>query len=132
MSVCVQVPVDPISKVPGLLDALKLMDCAVQQNMYHDKLLMYRNVRMPQKPDQVLEVLLQADAELLHSNSAQGMTPSCAYLGPSCCRSQHIFGQLQCRAVLCALQMPVAQSSRQSQGKACRAVPCLQKASMGI
>ena len=44
---------DPISKVAGLLDALKLMDCAVQQNIYHDKLLMYRNVRMPQKPDQV-------------------------------------------------------------------------------
>lgn len=48
-----QVPVDPISKVAGLLDALKLMDCAIQQNMYHDKLLMYRNVRMPQRPDEV-------------------------------------------------------------------------------
>lgn len=50
---CAQVVVDPISKVAGLLDALKLMDCAVQQNIYHDKLLMYRNVRMPQNPDQV-------------------------------------------------------------------------------
>ena len=43
-----QVPIDPIGKLPGLLDALKLMDAAVQQNNYHDKLLMYRNVRMPQ------------------------------------------------------------------------------------
>lgn len=42
-----QVPIDPIGKLPGLLDALKLMDAAVQQNMYHEKLLMYRNVRMP-------------------------------------------------------------------------------------
>ena len=41
-----QVPIDPIGKLPGLLDALKLMDAAVQQNMYHEKLLMYRNVRM--------------------------------------------------------------------------------------
>lgn len=43
-----QVPLDPISKLPGLLDALKLMDAAVQQNNYHEKLLMYRNVRIPQ------------------------------------------------------------------------------------
>ncbi|DBA79036.1 TPA: hypothetical protein ACH3X1_008899 [Trebouxia sp. C0004] len=42
----VPVPIDPIGKLPGLLDALKLMDAAVQQNMYHEKLLMYRNVRM--------------------------------------------------------------------------------------
>ena len=47
-----QVPLDPIGKVPGLLDALKLMDAAVQQNNYHEKLLMYRDVRMP-KHDQV-------------------------------------------------------------------------------
>lgn len=45
---CLQVPLDPIGKLPGLLDALKLMDAAVQQNNYHEKLLMYRNVRMPQ------------------------------------------------------------------------------------
>lgn len=43
-----QVPQDPISKLPGLLEALKLMDAAVQQNNYHEKLLMYRNVRIPQ------------------------------------------------------------------------------------
>lgn len=43
-----QVPLDPVSKLPGLLDALKLMDAAVQQNNYHEKLLMYRNVRIPQ------------------------------------------------------------------------------------
>lgn len=43
-----QVPMDPIGKLPGLLDALKLMDAAVQQNNYHEKLLMYRNVRIPQ------------------------------------------------------------------------------------
>lgn len=43
-----QVPLDPIGKLPGLLDALKRMDAAVQQNSYHEKLLMYRNVRMPQ------------------------------------------------------------------------------------
>ena len=48
-----QVPIDPIGKLPGLLDALKLMDAAVQQNMYHDKLLMYRNVCMPDQ-DKVL------------------------------------------------------------------------------
>lgn len=42
-----QVPQDPIGKLPGLLDALKLMDAAVQQNNYHEKLLMYRDVRMP-------------------------------------------------------------------------------------
>ena len=42
-----QVQVNPISKLPGLLDALKLMDAAVQQNMYHEKLLMYRNVLIP-------------------------------------------------------------------------------------
>jgi hypothetical protein len=47
-----QVPIDPIGKLPGLLDALKLMDAAVQQNVYHEKLLMYRNVRMPD-PDKV-------------------------------------------------------------------------------
>ena len=47
-----QVPVDPLSKLPGLLDALILMDAAVQQNLYHEKLLMYRDVRMPE-PDQV-------------------------------------------------------------------------------
>ena len=46
---CLQVPLDPIGKLPGLLDALKLMDAAVQQNSYHEKLLMYRNVRMPQR-----------------------------------------------------------------------------------
>lgn len=45
---CLQVPLDPIGKLPGLLDALKLMDAAVQQNNHHEKLLMYRNVRMPQ------------------------------------------------------------------------------------
>ena len=49
----IQVPIDPIGKLPGLLDALKLMDAAVQQNMYHEKLLMYRNVRMPDQ-DKVL------------------------------------------------------------------------------
>ncbi|KAL3137952.1 hypothetical protein ABBQ38_005199 [Trebouxia sp. C0009 RCD-2024] len=47
----VPVPQDPIGKLPGLLDALKLMDAAVQQNNYHEKLLMYRDVRMP-KHDQ--------------------------------------------------------------------------------
>ncbi len=50
---CLQVPIDPIAKLPGLLDALKLMDAAVQQNTYHEKLLMYRNVRMPDQ-DKVL------------------------------------------------------------------------------
>ena len=45
---CLQVALDRIAKLPGLLDALKLMDAAVQQNNYHEKLLMYRNVRMPQ------------------------------------------------------------------------------------
>lgn len=45
---CLQAALDPIGKLPGLLDALKLMDAAVQQNNYHEKLLMYRNVRMPQ------------------------------------------------------------------------------------
>lgn len=49
---CMQAPIDPISKLPGLLDALKLMDAAVQQNNYLEKLLMYRDVRMPQH-DQV-------------------------------------------------------------------------------
>ncbi len=44
---CLQVPIDPISMVPGLLEALNLMDAAVQQNIYREKLLMYRNVRMP-------------------------------------------------------------------------------------
>ncbi len=53
VSALFQVPIDPIGKLPGLLDALKLMDAAVQQNMYHEKLLMYRNVRMPDQ-DKVL------------------------------------------------------------------------------
>ena len=44
---------DALSKLPGLLDALILMDAAVQQNLYHEKLLMYRDVRMPE-PDQVM------------------------------------------------------------------------------
>ena len=43
-----QVPIDPLEKLSGLLDALKLMDAAVQQNIYHEKLLMYRDVRMPE------------------------------------------------------------------------------------
>lgn len=48
-SLCfLQVPIDPIEKLSGLLDALKLMDAAVQQNTYLEKLLMYRDVRMPE------------------------------------------------------------------------------------
>lgn len=49
-----QTPVDPVSKLPGLLQALTLMDAAVQQNLYHDKLLMYRDVRRPE-PDKVMQ-----------------------------------------------------------------------------
>lgn len=37
-------PVNPLEKLGGLLAALKLMDAAIVQNLYHDKLLSYRNV----------------------------------------------------------------------------------------
>lgn len=39
-----QVHVDPITRLPGLLDTLKLMDAALMQNLYHDQLLLYRDV----------------------------------------------------------------------------------------
>lgn len=39
-----QVHVDPITRLPGLMDTLKLMDAALMQNLYHDQLLLYRDV----------------------------------------------------------------------------------------
>ena len=41
---CGPLQVDTISRLPGLLAALQLMDAAVQQNVYHEKLLLYRDV----------------------------------------------------------------------------------------
>ena len=34
---CLQVRVDPSSKLPGLLNPFKLIDAAMQQNIYHKK-----------------------------------------------------------------------------------------------
>ncbi|KAL0034596.1 hypothetical protein WJX79_009843 [Trebouxia sp. C0005] len=68
----VPVPIDPIGKLPGLLDALKLMDAAVQQNMYHEKLLMYRNVRMS---DQDKAVTAEPAAANDHGTEETSPTP---------------------------------------------------------
>ncbi|KAK9829743.1 hypothetical protein WJX72_007628 [[Myrmecia] bisecta] len=59
------VTVDPLAKLTGLLDALKLMDAAVMQNAFHDKLLLYRNVcSLPQEvPDQPTEAPTEEASE---------------------------------------------------------------------